>query len=180
MALLLCVSFLVLAGCPAPRYKWEYWLPDKSNPKINIGGYEVVLSLTAFKDSQENKKLLNTGHIDYTIHFSTTYRLLKGDSLTLDSVQMINVDSVFIILLPNSDTLYLNLYCENPERLFKWQNGWLGPDFADGLVIPEGVQALKIGFSIYLINRITNEVSESQKYEFELQQFYDRYWILAQ
>ncbi|MEW5923103.1 MAG: hypothetical protein AB1746_03865 [Candidatus Zixiibacteriota bacterium] len=176
--LMMSLSFIliiIISGCFAPRYKWEYWLPDKSNPEINIAGYEIVPYITAFKDFQ--KYMGKSEDIVYSIFFEIHRHEPIKDSLSKRNIAEIRIDSAFLVLLPDFDTMYLN---ENIQDKKPFEKDWVGPGYGEDVEIPADQSELCLNFMIIIVSKDSELIIESQKYSIKLTQFYDRYWILAQ
>ena len=183
--LLLIASSFVLSSCFAPRYVWTYLLPDKSYATVNMRGYEVVLSITAPKKYQEYERNVRPGFIRYSLAFETFYRDSVPEPSVIDSIPNIKIDSAYLIQPPKTEIEILKLYRRHQYaldtmKLYKLGKDWIGYEFSRAIDIDEDQKKLVIGFRATVMKPVSDEIIESEKYEFELTQFYDRYWILMQ
>ena len=189
IALILVAVYIIilLIGC-SPRYCWRYWLPDKKDVRINFGGYEIVLVIISPDSRKKDSIESQLDYYDFIFSFETFYRDPISSIESRNSVPIIIIDSAYTIQPPKTSRTYLKLRClldyisEKPDstRLIYRDNEWMGPKFLTNQVIHKGQKELIVGFKIVIRDRITHKPITSNAYRFELTQFRDRYWIMAQ
>lgn len=184
-SLLLITLGVMIVSCFAPRYTWQYWLPDKSNATVNIGGYEAILGVSAPKEQAKYYKDISPGNIRYSLFFDTYYRGDLADSGKAHNIPIIYIDSSYINLPPQEEIRHLNLgqhheYTSDITSIVKHGDAWIGPYFSTVIDIKKDQKQIIIGFRISTLDRSSKNVLESKTYKFYLTQFYDRYWILME
>jgi len=179
-ALVTITVSLVLLGCFAPRHKWHYWLPDKSVPSVEFGGYRIELHMRDYNwDRAKDPKPL----YEVTVGFDTYYQRPVPDTLMLESIPLISIESFCIQLYNSGETTCptFGLGSQRADRLSYYGGEWHGPHFGaeNDVTIHRGDEDIGASFVAVLRDRVTGEELQRREFSFELKRFHDRYWILA-
>jgi len=178
-AFIFFTCFFILSGCFAPRYRWEYRLLDKSPATIIFEDYKISIEMIDYNWEKEKdpKQFYNAG-----VGFKTYYVGLASDSLLLDSIALIIIDSICVHLLTSKKRI-----CPmeigvtgSHDRLVYYDRKWHGPIYGVSFKIPHCDENIQLDFCVVLKHRVSEMEIKKQYFSIELKRFYDRYWILAQ
>ncbi|MFH1372278.1 MAG: hypothetical protein ABII79_00560 [bacterium] len=117
-----------------------------------------------------------------TVGFDTFYQQPVPDTLMLDSIPLISIDS-FCIQLYNSARTTCPAFGlgSRADRLSYYGGKWHGPHFGteNDVRIYREDEDIGVSFVVVLHDRITGTALQRQEFIFVLKRYHDRYWIFA-